>query len=1185
VNGGAVINWPAASPALSWNGSTNADWNTASNWTPAVVPDNTTDLTIIAGTPNDPVISSNAQARDVHIGSGTTLTANALLDVYGLFDGAGGAVTGSGTVRLRGTGQTVQGSIDLLEVGTNASYTAVGALGTTDLTLNGSLTVGGQVVLVQNNLSVFGSGLLAMQNPSDYVFVANQATFGGGASAGFLTEGTLEVQGKFTQSNANSASSFSASGNHTTTLPGSAFQQVVFSTPGSGTSFSHFANLDVSLHTAGLVDFVNANIMVVEGQLIALSPSGFVQLATSNGGQLSVGGVSVHDLVLNSLPLIVGGGVITQFDAVTFSFAGAADGAKTQLTVNHPGAATPFVFDALTFQDAPTTGRYLVANDIDGVTPNALSISLTSPNPSTPGGFVLAQNGAVINWPAASPVFTWTGTADQNWTNGANWSTGTVPTGTDNVNIPAGTPNEPTINSSTAVNDLTILAGATLTTVDISLTVNGNLDASGLMAGCCNDFIGLNGSTLRGNFDQAGLTVNPGAVVTLNGATTLTNSTVTIDGELIVNGQTLNVDQGLSTRSGTGLLTMTNPADQVLAPLASFSGGDETGHLTAGVLRAQQLSQGGTVPSSFFAGGNHRVILSGTGFGTLSFADPVNSHFQDLDVTAVSGALTLGSDVTVAGQLISIPIATNGPTIKTSAPGSVLTAGGADVGATAGFTALTMDGVPLVLGGQQIAAFSHVTFLNQNPLGTQLTVNDPGTAAPYVFSNLSFGVQPTTGFYMSATDVNPSDGNPLTIDVIGASPASGAPYFTTAPGAVINWPATGSIFTWDGSADQNWSNPANWDRNAVPGVIDDVILVPITNQPVMTSSTGINNLTIQAGATLDVDTTVLVVGGTLDNAGVINGVAGTGGMVLTGTGKTMQGTVGVDVFIPGSYTLNGNFSALSVAVAGASGSLDLTFNTLTTTNEFSTLNSGTLTMTDPGAQLTVGGSALFAGGDETGKLTAGKLLIGGDFAQLNSSSSSSFAPSGSHTTAFTSPSTVQNVDFTSPGAGASGSHFQVLDLSNATGGISLSLNTIADVVQSTSTSAKLIGNGASLTARQWQVQGMVVDNAPMILDEQGTAVPQLFDNVSFTGFPTTATTVSLMDMTAVGAALAPRSITFNNLTVQTSLGTGGLYAKLVSSNSLGVTLTISGSNDPTGGPSRSDPPFGTTVNGARIVWQ
>jgi hypothetical protein len=71
----------------------------------------------------------------------------------------------------------------------------------------------------------------------------------------------------------------------------------------------------------------------------------------------------------------------------------------------------------------------------------------------------------------------------------------------------------------------------------------------------------------------------------------------------------------------------------------------------------------------------------------------------------------------------------------------------------------------------------------------------------------------------------------------------------------------------------------------------------------------------------------------------------------------------------------------------------------------------------------------------------------------------------------------------------------------------------------------------------------------------------------------------------VGTTVTPRPITFTAPTVQTSLGTGGLYARLVSSNTQFVTVTISGSNDPTGGPSRSNPSFGSTVNGARIVWQ
>jgi hypothetical protein len=49
----------------------------------------------------------------------------------------------------------------------------------------------------------------------------------------------------------------------------------------------------------------------------------------------------------------------------------------------------------------------------------------------------------------------------------------------------------------------------------------------------------------------------------------------------------------------------------------------------------------------------------------------------------------------------------------------------------------------------------------------------------------------------------------------------------------------------------------------------------------------------------------------------------------------------------------------------------------------------------------------------------------------------------------------------SPGAGAGGCHFQVLDVSNATGGLSLDVNMQADLLISNSASAKLTGPGVS----------------------------------------------------------------------------------------------------------------------------
>ncbi|CAL2075257.1 T9SS type A sorting domain-containing protein [Tenacibaculum sp. 190524A05c] len=57
---------------------------------------------------------------------------------------------------------------------------------------------------------------------------------------------------------------------------------------------------------------------------------------------------------------------------------------------------------------------------------------------------------------------TWTGTTDNDWATGTNWSTGSVPGATDNVIIPSGLTNYPTISSAVTVNTMSIASGASL---------------------------------------------------------------------------------------------------------------------------------------------------------------------------------------------------------------------------------------------------------------------------------------------------------------------------------------------------------------------------------------------------------------------------------------------------------------------------------------------------------------------------------------------------------------------------------------------------------------------------------------------------------------------------------------------------------------------------------------------------
>lgn len=60
-----------------WNGATSNDWATASNWTPSGQPIVSDCVIVPSGTPNNPVITSNALCANLTVSSSATLTVNA----------------------------------------------------------------------------------------------------------------------------------------------------------------------------------------------------------------------------------------------------------------------------------------------------------------------------------------------------------------------------------------------------------------------------------------------------------------------------------------------------------------------------------------------------------------------------------------------------------------------------------------------------------------------------------------------------------------------------------------------------------------------------------------------------------------------------------------------------------------------------------------------------------------------------------------------------------------------------------------------------------------------------------------------------------------------------------------------------------------------------------------------------
>ncbi len=78
------------------------------------------------------------------------------------------------------------------------------------------------------------------------------------------------------------------------------------------------------------------------------------------------------------------------------------------------------------------------------------------------------------------------------------------------------------------------------------------------------------------------------------------------------------------------------------------------------------------------------------------------------------------------------------------------------------------------------------------------------------------------------------------------------------------------------------------------------------------------------------------------------------------------------------------------------------------------LDNSTLVMTDAADRVIVGGDFTAKGTDHTGKFTAGRLTVRGDFAQLSTNSAKSYLASGSHVTVLAG-SVTQHVSFATPG--------------------------------------------------------------------------------------------------------------------------------------------------------------------------
>ena len=777
---------------------------------------------------------------------------------------------------------------------------------------------------------------------------------------------------------------------------------------------------------------------------------------------------------------------------------------------------------------------------------------------TVPGGGVVSGNPA--NFTATGQIAgagkTWVGTTG-NWNLASNWNPSGIPTTADDVIIPAGTNNSPTLNNSGAARSVTVNSGATLALGAFTLTVGGNVFADGPITGTGSVAINAAGQ-LRGSVP--GLILS--APVTLNAVTVVTGSIIVTGttGQLIVGDQAIDLSGNLTVQSGA-LLIMTGTAGQVsVGGNALFSGGNELTHLTAGYLFVRgnftQVGTAGASPDSYHPSGSHYTILNGTSqtvsFGTAGDV-PGSSHFQLLVWTG-TGTLTLATDVyahgdfsTTSGSAVTI---TGGP----AAGGRLLSVGSLT---TSGPTTLNNARLALKATTPTGLGLSNLTFQNMPNNLAQLTVSNPGLGTAFTFVNLAFNTTPVppNGFYMDVIDPDGATNGVLTINMVSPTPpADPGALVRKTGGAIVFWPFAAGSFTWTGAVSSDWGVAGNWSPSTrVPSVSDNVTLVPNTNQPVLSTSVGVNNLTSTTGSILDLNGFVLAASGSVDLAGSITGT-GTAGVTLTGTGaKTLQGTINAELLVVGSYALNGNLTVggnLSVQGSFAVGAF-----TAQVGGSFATINTGVLDMRGAGT-LDVTGDAIFTGGSTAGLLTSGTLVVAGAFDQLGVNNPQSFAADPGHLTVLSA--NPASITFSTPGP--NGSHFGALSesLFGATFNLHSDVTVLGLLSGGDGFGGTLVGVSCPtvLTLRSFTVSGpLSLDCTQLVVDDPG-GINGSLQGITFTNLPTDVTQLTIRHPGVAGGALTiTGALTFVPLTTGAT-GATGFYIEAVDPDGSAVNLIV-----------------------------
>ena len=228
------------------------------------------------------------------------------------------------------------------------------------------------------------------------------------------------------------------------------------------------------------------------------------------------------------------------------------------------------------------------------------------------GQFTIAGNIPAAGFSIFSPTPCWTGATSTDWETASNWDDGISPQAGGDVLIPAsGVTNEPTLNSTINIKNLTVQSGRTLT-----LSYNNTLGVSGTL---------MNAATITGI-----------GTLVLNG----TSAQSIVDSTSTINNLTLNNPAGATIGIGSNKLTITGTYTPTAGTLTTNGNLVLASYSTGAAKVATGSSSGGYINGAvtvqrYIPGGRRAFRFIAHPFsGNLA----LSSLTDNIDITGAGGA-------------------------------------------------------------------------------------------------------------------------------------------------------------------------------------------------------------------------------------------------------------------------------------------------------------------------------------------------------------------------------------------------------------------------------------------------------------------------------------------------------------------------------------------------------------------